>query len=156
MGWPGSEMMRCKTHPKHRQSPGVCSICLREKLSHLSSTKTSTSSITYISNSSSVSSSPSSAMSSSCRSSPTRDGHVKRGVVSVLVSGKNGLQRSRSMAFAEARKRVDYHGDDHLKEKKKGFWSRLLGTSKKNFDHRDPLMRYSRTMKEARVTRLMA
>ncbi|GLU16145.1 hypothetical protein SLE2022_325940 [Rubroshorea leprosula] len=28
--------MGCKKHPKHRQSPGVCSLCLREKLSHLS------------------------------------------------------------------------------------------------------------------------
>ncbi|KAK9165764.1 hypothetical protein Scep_000955 [Stephania cephalantha] len=166
MGWAGSEMMRCKKHPKHKQSPGVCSVCLGEKLSSLTSTKTSTSSSSsisnaYIFNSSSMSSSLSSAMSSS-RSSPTRDAHVKLHgpVSSVLVSGKNGLQRSRSMAFAEARKRVDYGDDQYrlIKEKKKGFWSRLLGTSNKSFDHRrrDPLMQYSRTMKEARVTGLMA
>ncbi|KAK9163909.1 hypothetical protein Syun_004811 [Stephania yunnanensis] len=140
-------------------------MCLGEKLSNLTSTKTSSTTITsssnaYIFNSSSMSSSLSSAMSTSSRSSPSRDAHVKlHGPVSVLVSGKNGLQRSRSMAFAEARKRVDY-GDDHrlIKEKKKGFWSRLLGTSNKSFDHRrrDPLMQYSRTMKEARVTGLMA
>ncbi|XP_010534087.1 PREDICTED: uncharacterized protein LOC104809723 [Tarenaya hassleriana] len=31
-----STMGQCKKHPKHRQSPGVCSLCLNEKLSKLS------------------------------------------------------------------------------------------------------------------------
>ncbi|XP_010521295.1 PREDICTED: uncharacterized protein LOC104800226 [Tarenaya hassleriana] len=31
-----SAMGQCKKHPKHRQSPGVCSLCLNQKLSRLS------------------------------------------------------------------------------------------------------------------------
>ncbi|PQM38156.1 uncharacterized protein Pyn_14208 [Prunus yedoensis var. nudiflora] len=29
------DIARCKKHPKHEQSPGVCSLCLREKLERL-------------------------------------------------------------------------------------------------------------------------
>lgn len=35
-------MIFCKKHPKHRQSSGVCSVCLTEKLSPLSSSNTGT------------------------------------------------------------------------------------------------------------------
>lgn len=31
-----SDNYSCKTHPKHRQSPGICSLCLNESLSKLS------------------------------------------------------------------------------------------------------------------------
>lgn len=31
----GDAMMRCKKHPRHRQSTGVCSLCLIERLSDL-------------------------------------------------------------------------------------------------------------------------
>ena len=34
-----SHSSRCRKHPKHKQSPGVCSLCLREKLSNLTITK---------------------------------------------------------------------------------------------------------------------
>uniref|UniRef100_A0A1D1YZ96 Piezo-type mechanosensitive ion channel component 2 n=1 Tax=Anthurium amnicola TaxID=1678845 RepID=A0A1D1YZ96_9ARAE len=43
MGW--SEMEgRCRRHPKHRQSKGVCPSCLRERLSQISTSSTNTSS----------------------------------------------------------------------------------------------------------------
>ncbi|KAG6598702.1 hypothetical protein SDJN03_08480, partial [Cucurbita argyrosperma subsp. sororia] len=38
-GSDSSNSSRCRKHPKHKQSPGVCSLCLREKLSNLTITK---------------------------------------------------------------------------------------------------------------------
>ncbi|EOA38648.1 hypothetical protein CARUB_v10010560mg [Capsella rubella] len=51
----------CKKHPKHRQSPGICSLCLNESLSKLSSD--------FHENSSSMSSSSLAKTVSSCSSS---------------------------------------------------------------------------------------
>ncbi|EEF48547.1 uncharacterized protein LOC8281689 [Ricinus communis] len=122
---------RCKKHPKHKQSPGVCSICLSEKLSQLSTTSSSsraTSSMDSLSSSSSLSSYSSSSC-SSC-SSPMhryRPGHEGKGSFSFLLSGKNVLTRSRSLVFISRTKirgnkeKVD---NDH-KIKKTGFWSKL-------------------------------
>lgn len=70
----------CRRHPKHIQSPGVCSICLREKLSHLSCPSSSSSSSRAIHNyydssssSSSLSSYYSSCSSASSCSSPVEE-----------------------------------------------------------------------------------
>ncbi|THU52647.1 hypothetical protein C4D60_Mb10t06140 [Musa balbisiana] len=56
MGRPAKDEIRCKRHPKHRQSVGVCPFCLRERLSHLTHPSSSSSAV-YLS-SSSASSSP--------------------------------------------------------------------------------------------------
>ncbi|KAG8632905.1 hypothetical protein MANES_18G064000v8 [Manihot esculenta] len=98
---------KCKKHPKHTQSPGVCSICLTEKLSQLSTSCSShTTSSSTVMDSVSSSSSLSSYSSSSCSSSSSpmhryyrygRD-QGKRSL-SFLVNGKNVLTKSRSLIF---------------------------------------------------------
>lgn len=64
----------CKKHTKHRQSPGICSLCLTEKLSKLSLeyyeyTKKAAETVSYRGSSASYSSSVSSCYSSSSVSS---------------------------------------------------------------------------------------
>ncbi|KAK7351197.1 hypothetical protein VNO77_10476 [Canavalia gladiata] len=119
---------RCKKHPKHRQSPGVCSLCLRDKLSQLSSSSrkpTSASSCISSSASSSLSSYYSSNSASSC-ASPT---HPFPFSVFLLNAKHGGLVKSRSMALVP-RRREEAEGvvDDHHNKslKKGGFWSKLL------------------------------
>ncbi|KAK8313957.1 hypothetical protein V6Z11_D01G144500 [Gossypium hirsutum] len=112
----------CERHPKHKQSPGVCSLCLAQKLSHLSSTHFST---LASSSSSSISSSCSS---SSCSSSPF---HPYRFIADskgtsfsfLLFNGKNLFTKSKSVAWPS--RMISKEGDDH-KKKKGGFLSKLL------------------------------
>ncbi|KAM7520800.1 hypothetical protein LguiB_019762 [Lonicera macranthoides] len=150
-----ADLMRCKKHPKHRQSPGVCSVCLREKLSQLSSNmrKNTASMASSCSSSSSLSSLSSSNVSS--LSSPVHRTHfvgveAKGRYVSFLKSGKSVLlTKSRSMAF-DVPMRVR-EGVDHGKQKS-GFWSRLIGArSTKRVD--DGLV-HSRTMRERATSRI--
>lgn len=124
---------RCKKHPNHKQTPGVCSSCLRERLSQLSSSKntitTSCSSSTSCSSASSYYSSPSyyssgSVSSSSC-SSPDHYPSSSSFRISFGLFG-----RSRSSAFV-ARYRVGDDGVAGGRMKKGGFWSKLLRTSGK-------------------------
>ncbi|XP_022766398.1 uncharacterized protein LOC111311287 [Durio zibethinus] len=126
----------CKRHPKHRQSPGVCSLCLREKLSQLSahsrSRRRTTTTIVASScySSSSLSSYHSSSSVSSSSSPMHRYRYTKDGKGTsfslLLFSGKNILSKSRSVAFA-SRMRSKEGDDHHKKEKKKGgFLSKLL------------------------------
>ncbi|CAI9758129.1 unnamed protein product [Fraxinus pennsylvanica] len=134
----------CKKHPKHRQSPGVCSICLSEKLSQLSTNSSSRSKIP--SSSSSYLSSLSSSSNISSYSSPVtgsifRMASVARGPMSSLKStGKNMLKKSRSMAFIFQRRKEENNGKN-----KSGFWSKLLHPRSKGLMH-------SRTMRERVVT----
>lgn len=130
---------RCKKHPKHKQSPGVCSICLGERLSQLSSCKKTTKKVSTTPSSSSslssLSSCDSSSNASSC-ASPVRSKNygVKFSKVSVI------LTKSRSMEFYPPR--LDY------RKKKGGFWSKLIGSSRsKKMDH-EGLM-HSKTMRES-------
>lgn len=142
--------MMCKKHPKHRQSPGVCSVCLREKLTKLPST--SSSRATTVRNASTCSSTCSSLSSlssecssnASCYSSPMHH-HSYRGRrprrQEVGLEGKAGnflsflkmsikndnkivLTKSRSMAFVEERERIsmDNNNNNHgiVKKKNKG------------------------------------
>ncbi|GER47061.1 K-box region and MADS-box transcription factor family protein [Striga asiatica] len=109
----------CKKHPKHRQSPGVCSLCLNEKLSNLADCRKSRARKTFrpsSSSSSDVSSLSSSNAYSSC-SSP---------------AGKSGtaadFRKSRSMAFAWRRRR----DEEEIAGGKRGFWSRFLSVRRNN------------------------
>ncbi|XVE95255.1 hypothetical protein REPUB_Repub02eG0080500 [Reevesia pubescens] len=123
----------CKRHPKHKQSPGVCSLCLGEKLSHLSahsSSKRCNITTTVASSSCSSSSSLSSYYSSSSASSSSSPMHRYRFITEgkgtsfslFLFSGKNRLTKSRSVAFASRMRSKD--GDE--KKNKSGFFSKLL------------------------------
>ncbi|KAL8145465.1 hypothetical protein AgCh_003583 [Apium graveolens] len=154
--------LRCKKHPKHKQAPGVCSICLGERLSQLSSSKKTTKKALRTPSSSSslssLSSCDSSSNASSC-SSPVRgknNGVMGRsegkGYVSFFkVSGKNIiLTKSRSMEIYPPRPGQERVNDDSQK-KKSGFWSKLIGSSRsKKMDH-EGLM-HSKTMRERSST----
>ncbi|KAL1536855.1 hypothetical protein AAHA92_29436 [Salvia divinorum] len=110
----------CKKHPKHRQSPGVCSVCLREKLSHLSNCDDSSRAARSPSAASSASSLSSdvSSLSSSCASPPPE--------LRIPVAF---FRKSRSMAVVVPRGRTEEADRNHEKEiriVKGGFWSKLL------------------------------
>ncbi|MBA0797984.1 hypothetical protein Gohar_008624 [Gossypium harknessii] len=112
----------CKKHPKHRQSPGVCSLCLREKLLQLSASSSSGSTTTITTIASSCSSSLSSYSSSSSASSYSSPMHRypfptegKDSFSFLFFSGKNILTKSRSMAFSS-----------RLRSNRTGFLSKLL------------------------------
>ncbi|KAL5190437.1 hypothetical protein HKD37_04G009874 [Glycine soja] len=130
----------CKKHPNHRQSPGVCSLCLRHKLSQLSSASMRKTTLISSCRSSSTSSSLSSYCSSSSSScaSPTlpfpfhKDSKSGSNSVSIfLLSAKHGgVLKTGSMSVLATRRRTkggggDGDGDDRNK-KKTGFWSKLL------------------------------
>lgn len=128
---------RCKKHPKHRQSPGVCSVCLSEKLSQLSTRRSRTTSTTTMDSCSSSSlSSYYSSSSCSFYSSPinryrytTTEG---KGSLRLFLSGKNSmLTKSRSLAFVPRMKGNKESGND---KKKGGFWSKLLRPRNKRID----------------------
>lgn len=139
MGWSKSEG-RCKKHPKHTQSPGVCSSCLRERLSQLSSSNN-----TLSGSCSSSSPSSSSSASASSESSPPHPLYLS----SVLpVSASGGLfGRSRSMAVV-AGGNGNGNGKGGVvgnRKKRGGFWSKLLGVS--NRRRKEEGLSHSKTMK---------
>lgn len=147
MGGRSKSEVLCRKHPKHRQSPGVCSICLRERLSQLStssrSASTTVASASSSSSLSSYSSHYSSSEASSCSSPMQRyrfDSDAK-GSFSFLLSGKNMLTKSRSVAFV-TRMRT---GDANQRNKKSGFWSKLLRPRAKRTEE---VLVYSRTVRE--------
>ncbi|XP_007018706.2 PREDICTED: uncharacterized protein LOC18592112 [Theobroma cacao] len=147
----------CRRHPKHRQSPGVCSLCLGEKLSQLSahtSSRSITTTVSSSSSSSSLSSYHSSSSASSCSSPMHRYRFTTEGkgtsLSLLLFSGKNILTKSRSLAFASRMRRKE--GDD--KKKKDGFLSKLLHPrSSKKMEEAAGLM-HSRTMREMLTSRV--
>ena len=138
---------RCKKHPKHRQSPGVCSLCLSEKLIQLSSSsRRKTTFIAANSSSSSSVSSLSSYYSSSSASSCASPMHRrfdpgKRKLSSslsfFLLNGKHRqLIKSRSMAVVPGRKEGE-GGVDIKGRKKGGFWHKLLHPKSKRMNVND-------------------
>ncbi|KAK2995348.1 hypothetical protein RJ640_006568 [Escallonia rubra] len=147
------QVMRCRRHPKHQQSPGVCSICLGERLSQLSTSLRSTTSTMLMASTacsssttsfSSLSSTYSSNASSACSSPMHRNYRLglegKRYTMSLLRSGKNVLMKSKSLAFVSRRR--DQAGVDDDGKKKGGFWSKLV-RSRSKMDH--GLVLHSRT-----------
>ncbi|KAL4570522.1 hypothetical protein LXL04_026178 [Taraxacum kok-saghyz] len=149
----------CKKHPTHQQSPGVCSLCLRERLSKISgssslavknvSSSSSSSSISYVS---SVSSSHGSSNAPSNTASPM---HNQRKTYNVERKGYlSFLRKSRSMAFV---------GENvvEINEKKKksnGFWSKLMGLKRRDTQKRSKekgsssRLMHSKTMREMLTT----
>ncbi|KAJ7958974.1 putative Avr9/Cf-9 rapidly elicited protein [Quillaja saponaria] len=121
---------RCKKHPKHLQSPGVCSLCLRERLAQLSTPSSCSSrrpsNMTAGSSSpSSLSSYYSSTSASSCASPMQRYDFEGKGSSSnksmmfLLTNGKHAFTKSRSLAF------------DNRNNNKGGFWFNLLHPTRK-------------------------
>ncbi|KAI3806734.1 hypothetical protein L1987_22648 [Smallanthus sonchifolius] len=159
-----SSVTSCKKHPKHRQSPGICSLCLRERLSKILSSSSSSRAVTNVSSSSSSSSSISSVSSayssqnssnaSSYTASPLRSYRNRRkidnlegkGYFSFLRKNTNGvLMKSRTMAFVSDQRNVV---QDHEK-KKFGFLSKLMGSKRSS-----SRMMLSRTTRETFLSRV--
>lgn len=141
---------RCKKHPKHRQSPGVCSLCLTEKLNQVSTSTSSSRKTTLIAANSSSSSSVSSLSSyyssswaSSCASPVQRRFDRGKSTFSSSISffllnhGKHGqLTKSRTVAAVPGRK--DGEGGVNIKSNKKGgFWHKLLHPKSKRMKEND-------------------
>ncbi|CAN0889961.1 hypothetical protein LINGRAHAP2_LOCUS16214 [Linum grandiflorum] len=129
-----ADITRCRKHREQHQSPGVCSACLREKLSRLPSAATS--SRTCVDASSSASSSASSyyssSSSSSCASSCSspRKGGGGGGILMSLTSQLRGKKNNRvTTSFMMSKSRslgVGVDGGRDQGKVFKGFWSRVL------------------------------
>ncbi|XP_050207280.1 uncharacterized protein LOC126656718 [Mercurialis annua] len=128
----------CKDHPYHNQKQGVCPCCLREKLAQIYSVATATqacSSCSSISSSATNLSPPHHRLHQ--RTASDFKGSISFKVSSnniTVGSNKHGLKKSKSVAFVTR----NLVGD--AKNKKKGFWSKLLhlkaksGNKDVNFD----------------------
>lgn len=134
----------CRKHPKHGQTPGVCSVCLMEKLSQLYTTTVSGSNTTTIVSSCSSSSlSPLSSSSEVSSYSSPAHRHVH-----AIGGDRNALMmKSRSMAFITRRRRAAAAGsvEDDGKGKAAGFWSKLLRRKKNRVNER---LMHSKTTRE--------
>ncbi|PRQ21719.1 hypothetical protein RchiOBHm_Chr7g0242321 [Rosa chinensis] len=158
----------CKKHPKHQQPPGVCSICLKEKLTKLSNSSGSsrrtskTMGSATPSTTSSLSSYYSSTDASSCSSPPAEarnfrfaDHEREKGSsVANWLLGEGGesdyvLKKSRSLAnyFPRRQRSTKETGEE---KKSRRFWSRLLRPISKRKEDTATLV-HSRTVREVRV-----
>ncbi|XP_009390278.2 uncharacterized protein LOC103976699 [Musa acuminata AAA Group] len=145
---------RCRRHPEHRQSRGVCPFCLRDRLSQLSASSSATTTLS----SAAATSSPDTNLSSAAASPPSQV-HNK-GLRLLLKPGP--LKKSRSLAFVIGRLRDEDKGkkkeegkkEKDKKKRKKGgsFWSKMvLGSDRRKEVDGDML--HSRTMKEKIATK---
>ncbi|KAL5218536.1 hypothetical protein ABZP36_019220 [Zizania latifolia] len=158
---------RCKRHPEHRLSKGVCPYCLRDRLAHLSASSSAT---TTTRASSSATTSPSY---SSGAGSPTRHAALSADVSSVhVVDGGSSFVNVAAFsqplmpssvnrkpeAGQEEPSREAAKGNEEVKRKKSGkkkkkigrFLSRLVGAEKRRQtgDGDGGELFHSKTMKE--------
>uniref|UniRef100_A0A7C8Z9K6 Uncharacterized protein n=1 Tax=Opuntia streptacantha TaxID=393608 RepID=A0A7C8Z9K6_OPUST len=113
MGFSDLDSSKCKRHPNEKQHPGVCSSCLREKLSKISHTPSFTTyRATVVSYSSSVSATPPAGGKGHWRNGS--DAYVS--VAGVLSNGLN-LKKSRSVSCAllSRSRGGSYHGSNDNK-----------------------------------------
>ncbi|PWA72211.1 hypothetical protein CTI12_AA272860 [Artemisia annua] len=158
-------MVSCKKHTDHQQSPGVCSLCLRERLIKISgsssshahvSNVSSSSSSSSISSVSSVSSSRASSNVPSNTASPMHKSQTRTKIYDVEGKGYlSFLRKSRSVAFV-SEKSVQ---NDGRKKKGDGFWSKLMGLKRSDVKKRltedgSSRLMHSRTMREMLTTRV--
>ncbi|WOK97643.1 hypothetical protein Cni_G06351 [Canna indica] len=139
---------RCRKHPEHRQSKGVCPFCLRDRLSQLSASSSAT---TTLANSSATSASSNL---SSAATSPR--GHAPHNTSRLLKPG-GALKKSRSLAFVIGRPKDKKKAEEEEKKRRKkkgGFWSKLVMGSERRKEaeeeeeEEDSDVLRSRTMKE--------
>ncbi|KAL8038247.1 hypothetical protein ABFX02_11G093500 [Erythranthe guttata] len=129
----------CKRHPKHRQSAGVCSICLNEKLLKLSNNNNkkvfSKVVANYYSRSSSSDLSTLSSSNESSYSSPVKNNRAEfyeAGKSKRVFKNIEVLKKSRSMAFFFQRRKDDDENYEKKVEMKRGFWSKLFMLPRRN------------------------
>ena len=161
---------RCRRHPEHRLSKGVCPSCLRDRLAHLSANSSATTTMTRASDSASTTSPYSSAGSpplhhAAALSADATSVHVAGGGSFVNVSAfsqplmptasKNPATRQEEAAArgkeGEAKKKKKISG----KKKIGRFLSRLVGTEKRRRtgDSDGGELFHSSTMKEKTSTK---
>ncbi|KAK9670689.1 hypothetical protein RND81_13G218400 [Saponaria officinalis] len=127
MGLSETDSSNCRRHPNHRQTPGVCSSCLREKLSKLTISPPSLPSnkINNIASpSSTFSSTPPYSSASSSTTTTTRKSpgsrHRRNGsetYVSVGMVLNSGLKKSRSVSCAPLSARTKSGANDIINDK---------------------------------------
>ncbi|GAU45309.1 hypothetical protein TSUD_300380 [Trifolium subterraneum] len=130
--------VRCKEHPNDKQLPGVCSSCLRDKLSQLY-TKNPIESLYYCSPSSPAT--PQAIDDGSTNHGSSRSRRFRRnashatGSASCMISFNNALNLKKSKSLAVvSRNRVrdrDVVGGGRGR-KKDGFWSKVLKLRRKD------------------------
>ncbi|GMH05927.1 hypothetical protein Nepgr_007767 [Nepenthes gracilis] len=163
MGFSESDL-GCRKHPNQKQLPGVCSSCLRERLTKLATSDSSYSKpSSIVSDSSSLYSSPPySSVSSSTRkpSATSRRRHGRNASEAVVIpvgfvlhSGgcidtNSGLKKSLSVTCAPRDTGVNLNNSEIIDgncKKKTGFWKKLIrSTSRKT----KGVLMHSRTTKE--------
>ncbi|XP_039127650.1 uncharacterized protein LOC120263737 [Dioscorea cayenensis subsp. rotundata] len=129
---------RCKRHPEHKQTKGVCPNCLRERLDQLSAS----SSLDACSTSSS-----SSSMSSSVSESPKRQQETLRKSRSLAsVIGEEVKEELREKRKSE----MKMMKNKEKKKKKERFWAKLISGGKRRDGHEDGdvSLKHSKTLKE--------
>ncbi|XP_057973477.1 uncharacterized protein LOC131161616 [Malania oleifera] len=130
---------RCRKHPKHHQSPGVCSVCLREKLSQLSGSVAGSRRTSAVvaagsdcsSSASSLSSSSESSLSASSYASPMHSRHVRWGSSEAKGYSFSFLGNRMSNVITKSRSVVmNGFAPEGGKKEKRRFWVKLLGSGK--------------------------
>lgn len=134
---------RCRRHPEHRQSKGVCPFCLRDRLSQLAASSSASTTLA----SSATSSSPDPNLSSAASSPPNQ-------FPTARLLKHRPLKKSRSLAFMIGRPGDENNGKkrevgkEKEKRRKEGsFWSKLLIGSDRRKEVDDKIL-HSRTMKD--------
>jgi Protein of unknown function (DUF740) len=143
---------RCKSHPEHRLSKGVCPFCLREKLAHLSSSS-STTNTTHASSSSTISPNSTNTNRSSWNvaAAPLSPPPAVAATQVNSVRNPDMFQKSGSLDLdldSEKDTIGQRHKDKFKKKKEKieRFFSKIIhGPSKRDEGHD---LHHSRTMKE--------
>lgn len=124
----------CREHPNNKKLPGVCSSCLRDRLSQLD-LHPGHKPISW--NPSLISDSPASSSYASLPAAHRRNASDVMDSASSMLSFDYGLNKSRSIAFAS---RNGMSGKD-------GFWSKLLKLTRKGTKN---VSMHSRTFREGR------
>ncbi|WVZ04636.1 hypothetical protein V8G54_017982 [Vigna mungo] len=126
----------CKEHPHDKQSPGVCSACLREKLSQLYNTNPVIDPLCFSPQSPA---SPHQSFSSSRGGGHRKPRFRRNASLMAAESGSSAqglnLKKSKSLAFASKSRGRER---DVSGRKKDGFWSKVLKLNKR--DTRDSIV----------------
>ncbi|KAJ3695836.1 hypothetical protein LUZ60_001213 [Juncus effusus] len=175
MGRSESEWNKCKKHPKHKSSSGVCPYCLRERLSQLTSPSfsslltmacsSSDSSTPYYSSDSDLSSLPESPHEKRQRDRltfllkdeiqlgqewPERKSELlmkSRSLIHVVVRKNDSDEEKKEVTMTKGKEVME---TTDKKEKKGKFWSKFMkgGLRKDQGEKKEKSLGYSRTLKE--------
>ncbi|PKU62677.1 vitellogenin-A2 [Dendrobium catenatum] len=157
MGRPEKEG-RCKKHPIHKNSNGVCPYCLRDKLANISGSSSSSTNNAGSSSSSASStaySSYDSDVSSSVASPPKQyEERNKKRIFQLLKGRKRTLKSSLSFSLSKEVEKVSEKGKEEKRKSKNGagkLWAKLVmaGKGKKNQGEGRSTLAHSMTVKES-------